>query len=131
MAAYKLSQSVRLVPYFANLTGGLAGPDDEQLMLGENGQPRVYMLPTAGRKTLVYTEKGDLDGFSEEDLEEYDLVVYSPFPRNYEGLEDVKFTNIRGEYSAVEKLDSGEKKSASRKRQAPAANNGDDNNESK
>jgi hypothetical protein len=131
MAAYKLSQSVRLVPYFANLTGGLAGPDDEQLMLGENGQPRVYMLPTAGRKTLVYTEKGDLDGFSEEDLEEYDLVVYSPFPRNYDGLEDVKFTNISGEYSAVEKLGSGEKKSASRKRQAPAANNGDDNNESK
>jgi hypothetical protein len=130
MAAYKLSESVRMVPYFANLTGGLAGPNDEQLMLGENGQPRVYNLPVGGRKTLVYTEKGDLDGFSEKDLEEYDLVVYSPFPRNYEGLEDIKFNSISGEYSAVEKLGNGseekKQKAAPRGRasqQAPADKN--------
>lgn len=122
MALYKLSESVRLVPYYADMLGGVAVPNDDgeldrdELMLDNSGRPRVFNMPVGGLKALVYTEAGDLDSLDEEKREEYDRIVYSPFPQHWEQLEKRKLSNLDGEYSAAKKLEP--KKAASRGRAA-------------
>lgn len=125
MAAYKLSGSVRLAPYYADQLGAPVKPDKDgnvpdrqDMFLAENGQARVFQMPMAPG-SIVYTEPSDLASLSDEDKEKAPRVLYSPFPQVYESLAEKTLTDITGEYKAVEKLENGERKSARRSKAQP------------
>jgi hypothetical protein len=120
MAAYRLSESVRLAPYYADQLGAPIRPDEDgnipekgDFFLAENGQARVFNMPMSPG-SIVYTDPGDLAQLSDEDKESAPRVLYSPFPQVYENLSEKTLSNLSGEYQAVEKLDLGNQRKSGR-----------------